>query len=399
LSIKNQLRFLAAETGHGLALKLTAFAARAALLVAVLPNLVDGELAQYMFLTTVALLGSRVLLLGLDLELPLAIRGDTKKARDLSPGLLLGWLLTLCAIVLFTIQQDVVTATLILTFSLTSNQFLGGTIRTLSPQSFERLTNIPILIFTAAAIFFKADIAITLLLLRSATIIVVQVFVALRLQVLGLPTRERITYLCAELKSGLRAGWRKLLSSLTLRAALRGFILWPKAIQSAALSDGIAFAVAAGDAIYQLGMVFANRRYAALAKQSDVQASDVKATLQNGFLLTALLVVVGITGIYCAQWVNLLPAITPVAVLVQAVFFYAVLCLFTLTQFVTWTLRAHDWVAILAQLTLLLVQGIVCWILPIGMWLGSAAIAGLIITAILGRLALGNATHPAGKEP
>ena len=57
------------------------------------------------------------------------------------------------------------------------------------------------------------------------------------------------------------------------------------------------------------------------------------------------------------------------------------------------------WVAILAQLTLLLVQGIVCWILPIGMWLGSAAIAGLIITAILGRLALGNATHPAGKEP
>ena len=388
MRLADQLRGVLYETGHGLTLKLAAFGARALLLVMVLPNLLSGELAEYMFFTTVALLAARIVLAGVDLELPLSIRGDRNNARELSAGILFGWLCTALAGILFLYRGDLVSATLLLTFSLASNQFLGGTVRTLSPQSFERLINIPMLIFTAAAIFFGADTAIALLVVRALAGLVVQFGVAIHQRVLSRPSRQNIARLGAKLKLSLKSGWRKLLSNLSLRGALRGFILWPKAMQSVALSDSIAFAVAVGDVVYQLGMVFSNRRYAVLANQDKVAAGDIRSTAQAGFLLSILIIVPGIAVIYVADYFGLLPALTSASMLTQAVIFYSIMCLFSLMQFIAWTLRAHDWVAIFSQLGLLVLQGIICWLLPLEAWFSAAATGALVITAILGSLSL-----------
>ncbi len=393
MRLADQLRSVLSETGHGLTLKLAAFGARALLLVAVLPNLLAGELAEYMFFTTIALLASRVLLLGIDLELPLAIRGERDKARDFSPGILLTWLCTVLAGALFLYRPDVASATLVLTFSLASNLFLGGTVRTMSPQSFERLINIPMLIFTAAAILLGADTAVVLLIARALAGLLVQIIVAIHQRVLCPPTRKHFALLATELKISLKSGWRKLLSNLSLRSALRGFILWPKALQSVALSDSIAFAVAVGDVVYQLGMVFANRRYAVLARQTEVNSGDIKSTVEAGFLLSIVIIAAGIGSVYLADYSGLLPVIASASILSQSVIFYSILCLFSLMQFMSWTLKAHDWVAICSQLGLLVLQGIICWLLPIEVWFSAAAIGALCITALLGSLALRSARN------
>ena len=281
-----------------------------------------------MFCTTIALLASRALLLGLDLELPLAIRGDEERAKVYAPGITIGWLATLFAGVWFLCARDLAAATALLTCSLVSNLFLGGTVRTLLPHSFERLINIPMLLFTAAAIVLQTETAVVLLCLRSIAALMVQVPIAVHHNVVVAPSVHRLHAIVSALREAIKSGWRKLISSLSMKSALRGFILWPKAAQSLALSDSIAFAVAVGDAVYQLGMVFANRRYALLSKQDSITANEIRATGGSGLVLSLIIIAAGIIAVYAANAFELIPALTTPMILNQAIIFYSLLCLF-----------------------------------------------------------------------
>ncbi|MBT77585.1 MAG: hypothetical protein CL798_05295, partial [Chromatiales bacterium] len=79
--------------------QLGSFSARLLFLLFVLPFLPSGELARYLFITSVAVLCGRVLLLGLDGELPLVVRGEIGRARAFFPLILVGWcLLSLIAL-------------------------------------------------------------------------------------------------------------------------------------------------------------------------------------------------------------------------------------------------------------------------------------------------------------
>ena len=62
-------------------------------------------------------------------------------------------------------------------------------------------------------------------------------------------------------------------------------------------------------------------------------------------------------------------------------------------QFITWNQRAHDWTAIGAQLALFVGQGLICLWLPQSLWFGAASAGAVIITLMLGTLALNTARN------
>ncbi|MEC9375728.1 MAG: hypothetical protein VYA80_05075 [Pseudomonadota bacterium] len=383
MRIFDQLRELFSETRDGLKLKLASFLARALLLVAVLPNMLPGELANYMFAATVGLIGGRAILLGVDLELPLSISGLIEKARKFSLGILLCWLLILIAFIVFLIRKDINSAILLLVLTIASNQFLAGTVRTLSPSSFERLINIPMLIFAGAALILQSKTATELLILRALAGCVVQLIVAFQQQILAAPSTNNFKILISEIIKSLQSSWSKLLGSLSLRGALRGFILWPRSFESSNLSDTIAFAVAIGDAIYQLGMVFANRRYSIMAKQPNIKIEDLISNLQTGLALNLIMVILGITSVYALDQGSLLPNYSNISVINQSILFYSIMCLFSLMQFVSWVSYINNWVTIFPQLFLLIAIGIICALSPLKIWFGLASIVAFAVTFCL----------------
>lgn len=387
MGIARIINQLAREMGHGLLLKIASFAARAMLLVAVLPFMLPGELAAYMFATTIALLAARMLLLGIDLEIPLKIAGSLTEARKFASGLWVNWLLTIAAAALAFTAGGELWVTAFLTLTLASNLLLGGMVRTISPASFEQLTNIPMLIFAAAAISLQLEISNALLLTRAIAGLFVQTIIAARQQVIAKPSAEGCRFIAGELRQSLRAGWRKLLSNLSSRGLLRSFVLWPKAIQSVGLSDAIAFAVAIGEAVYQLGMVFANRRYAALANTVVVQRSELRLTFKLGASLTLVLSLIGCAGVFILTRFQWLPDDSNPYVLIQAMLFYAAMCIFSLAQFVAWTLRTHDWTAIISQLLLFLAIGVVILTFSETLWFALGTAGALLISGILMRAA------------
>ena len=252
MSLLEHLSHLISESLHGGFWKIAALGARGAFLLSVLPRLPEGELALYVFISASSLLGSRTMLLGLEDEVPLAVRGECERAAPLTLLVMLGWIGALCAGLLLAAYPIVPLAVAMMSLSLASGLLVGGLARTISPAAFEQMMNLPWLLFAALALLPSIDSALELAVLMSACSILIQIVLTTRLQLLHLPSLESIGMVAGSLRASLTTSWVKLVSNLSILGAMRAFVLWPKVIVMLPLLDSIAFTIAWGEAFWQL---------------------------------------------------------------------------------------------------------------------------------------------------
>ncbi len=368
--------------------QLGSFSARLLFLLFVLPFLPSGELARYLFITSVAVLCGRVLLLGLDGELPLVVRGEIGRARAFFPLILVGWcLLSLIALTGtgFEYGRWFLFAGL-LGLASAIGLYLGGIIRTISPADFERLQNVPWIIFGVATLSGKFTSAADLTVLRVVCLVAAQVFIVFKLRVYGLLSVTGMLQLFMQLRGSLGKGWDKLISNLTLVGIMRGFILWPAILPVAPVMDDLAFAVACGEALWQLGMVFAHRRYAHYSTGSDKNAEQGRGAVSSSVVLVIILVGASLVVIGLANAIAIFPKSQSVWLVSQAAVFYPMLCGYCVLRFLLWSIRKHEWLIIAVQVGIIILQGILVFFVDSVYWMSAAAIAtffGLIMLSIL----------------
>jgi len=246
---------------------------------------------------------------------------------------------------------------------------LGGLIHSLSPAKFERLLYLPWLLFGVFAITQLFTDAGELVLLRSLTLLAAQIVILWQCGLIVSPRLIGFPALFRTIKRAFRNSWSKLASNVSMIAILRGFIIWPGLFFSLEDLDKIAFAVACGEALWQLGMVFGNREYARYAVEAVVPSEVVKTIA----VLAGMLCGFAWLAIWTATEIGIFPASQSPNLLVVAALFYAVLCGYSSLRFLLWSQRRFE--TGIFYLQTLIISGQVALVVLVDppLWFGFAA--------------------------
>jgi len=375
------------ESLHGGFWKLAAFSARGIFLVMVLPRLPQGELAEYVFISTCAILVSRLLLFGLEDEVPLVVRGHRGVAGRFFPVVALGWLLAVVVATWLFLSGESIAAIGLLSVATATGLFLAGLIRTFDPAAFEQLMNLPWIVFTGFALTRRFSTGIELAALMSASMLIIQVSYVIRLQVYRIGPEADSSALAERLWGGVVRGWIKLVSNLILIGAMRAYILWPKVLPSVPLLDSVAFALAWGEAFWQLGMVVVHRRYAAYSRTDQRLPRSADHVITTAGMLFAVVALGGGVATWAAFALGLLPANLELSIVAQSVALFSLMTSFWLLRYFLWAQRQHEFGIIAIQLVLFLAQGAAAWLLVPQVWFASATGMMVIANILIGILA------------
>ncbi|MEL6368575.1 MAG: hypothetical protein AAFR75_01860 [Pseudomonadota bacterium] len=358
------------EVGHGVALKGIAMVSRLGFLLGVAPNLVSGELSEYVYLGTIALLLGRVLSFGVDEQLPLAVGGNRERAGPwsrLSERILVVQIFAL--VVCFLMPSDVLIVWL-LTLCYVNLGLMGGQLRTVRITGAERLRDLHWVLFLAGSLALSASNASTLLMIMAASLVLVQLLEAvvsrigrLSLEGNGLPRLGDYTTL-------LSLSWKKLVAGAILILILRAVVVWPRGLGLSINLDALAYALLIGEAFWQTAMVLVHRRYArycALPESGRGPSilGDLPRTsmLIGGYTLVAALAVLGlafgdvsIAGF--ADWVDT----------AQVVVFFGIVTAFLLIRYALWVIVDFSWNLTLLEALTVVGQVIAIATLPMMYW-------------------------------
>lgn len=366
------------------------FSARLLFLLFVLPFLPSGELARYLFITSIAVLCGRILLLGLDSELPLVVRGEVCRARSFFPVIMIGWSsLILIALVGAGYKNGnwFLYASL-LGLASAIGLYLGGVIRTISPAGFEKLQNLPWIIFGIATLSGRYSTAENLTVLRVVCLVAAQVLIVLMLRVYGKFSVSGMLRLFMQLQRSIGKGWSKLISNLTLIGIMRGFILWPAILPVAPVMDDMAFAVACGEALWQLGMVFAHRRYVHYSLDPGLSSLQGSGAVSSSVVMVIAFICVTLATIGLANVFSVFPKAQSSWLVSQAAIFYPMLCGYCVLRFLLWSIRRYEWLIISIQVGIIILQGIFIFFMDPIYWMSASAIAALLGFMVLAIVAV-----------
>ncbi len=374
------------ESLHGGLWQSASFASRLLVLILVLPFLPSGELASYVFATSIAVLVARLLLLGLDDELPLVVRADYSRAKQLFPIVLIFWMLLPLIVGAGIFSGSWLPYAVLLGTTGATGLYVSGVVRTLSPADFERLQNLQWILFGLLAVTHLFSTAESLIVLRSACAVSTQLLIVFKQRLFSIPSWSSMSKLLAELWSSAQHSWYKLASNLSLVGAMRGYILWPAVLSSGPRLDTVAFAVACGEALWQMGMVFAHRRYARFSEVRDAVVSEGKSVIASAFVLVGALSLVVLSGIFGVEYLGWFPSAHSSRMVAEAALFYILLAGFCLLRFLLWSVRRFEWTVIGILVAIISVQGAIVYSLEPDYWFPGATVACLIALAMISGL-------------
>ena len=376
---------LLSDSVHGGMLKALALAARLTFFVLVVPYLLAGELAVYVFVNSTALIAATVLIFGLNEELPRVIEGDYAEAHPY-----LFWFyslsgVSLVCIVLAVLVPGTITACVLLSVTLLAGRFLGGIVRSIDPAIHERLQNLPWVLFVGVTAITRPEMGAELIVTMACCMNVVQwlsLYQARSHRSDGIDYKPRYS-LGALWKMALHQGSTRLLSNLFLLGFMRGLVLWPVWIGLGADLDEVAFAIAIGGVVSQFGLIPANRAYSRWCRLNPQYRGEWKKAIYSGLVLGLGLATVCLLGLLAVNWLGLLPPqVQSLPLLIQALVFFALMPAFRFVRYLSWSRGLlGSWIAILTGVMFLLVGAIV-WFVPLDYWFITAA-AVLIIGFVL----------------
>ncbi len=367
--VSKQISGLANELAHGAALKGLALLARALFLIYVAPRLVVGELAHYVFLSSVAAIASRALLFGLEEQLPLVIAGSKARATKFLgfSQSLLSLQIVLVAGALVT-GSDIVAAALLASCYVTTSYLAGG-LRTVRVEGAERLRDLHWVVFVALALLPVAWSAQQLLLLICASLMSVQLTEVRLNRLQGMVSSVRFSAIVVELAGTIKGSWRKLLAGITILALVRGIILWPKSLTIDVMLDDIAYALMLGEAFWQTAMVIVYRRYATYCNLGSSASADIQRDCRRvifgilGYTALAALAVyaIGLAGVVIGEFSEWVTAATMVC-------FFGGMASYILIRYAIWVVKDFDWLLLALELFLLALQVVTVLMLPVSVW-------------------------------
>ena len=326
-SLGKALKQLARDSIHGGALKTLALISRLAFFALIIPALPSGELGTYVYINSVALIASVVLIFGLNDELPRLIRGDPHRARAYLP--MNRWLILLALLIVaaMLVAPSVWLGTILFSTTLVAGRFFSGIVRSVDPATHERVQNLPWILFIIVAVGLGLDSAFELILARCALILLLVVYGAWLMRTRAVNgTTTAIATLPALAKRAWEHGVWKLLTNVCLLGLMRGPVLLPVWLGLGTDLDTIAFCVAVGEVIVQFALIPINRAYAAWCREIPTQLHDWNQAILFSVLLSAATALVAIVAAQAAYTLGLMPGQAPeVVAFWPAIVFYALM--------------------------------------------------------------------------
>lgn len=376
-SARNTLR----DARHGAALKVFAVGCRAAFLFVIAPRLGSGELAEYVFLASVAAVLGRLIGLGLEEQLPLIVGGKTSEARLFTPivNMLITLQLVLTSIYLASPSAQVATALLTICYVTTS--FLAGLIRTIRVTGAERLRDLHWPIFFCLCLFPIQWTAVQLVALLASALMALQLLEIALNNVSGISHKISLRHArqaIALVRIGVRRSSLKLLSGANTLLLARALVLWPNLVTTHQNLDELAYAILLGEAFLQTAMIIVYRKYAAYCATHD----SVSQILSNG--ISTVLLLCGYAAVCSLFIFGIGAADVEIAgfsaweTVAWLIIYFGCLAAYILLRYLVWIHRDFDWFLTLAEVVFVLVQGAVVYILPPELWPRIVALLALL---------------------
>ena len=365
---------LFSDSVHGGALKIFALLARLAFLIVIIPSLASGELASYVFINSMSVIVAILAIMGLNEDLPRVVAGDIEKTRPF-----LFWFpaiqcLLALSIGIFLLSRSMIGACVILSIALFSGRYVVGLVRSIDARIAERQSNIPWIIFLTVTLALGLDTSLDLILTMAIALTVVQwyAYFYMRQRLTPETITNRIS-LKGLIHHGLQHGLSRMLSTICLIGAVRGFVLWPVWLDLPYDIDQIAFAITASAIVTEFGQIPVFRSYARWCRTKDFSTSQVRQALQNGIAIFVVLMTLSTTGVYLIKYLGFMPPqFHSTAILLQAIAAAALLPTFHLLRYLSLSKNIMlSWLTIMA-LTLFLAAGLTTIIFPIEYWFAVA---------------------------
>jgi hypothetical protein len=266
-----------------------------------------------------------------------------------------------------------------------ASRFVGGVVRSVDPAVYERLQNLPWVLFITCAVALRLDNAFDLLIARAASTLLVTCYC---LYSLGRQTHDGAKSpplaLPALFRRALSHGTTKLVSNLSLLGISRAPVLLPVWLAMDADLDPVAFAVAVGEIVVQFGLIPANRAYAAWCKEPPMKLRDWYHAITLSLLLAAALAGLSIVTLLIANALQMLPEQAPDnAMLTQALVLYALVSAFYALRYLVWARGVLEYRIVVLSVGMLggCAVAIVC--VDISMWFAACAAIAFIGFAAL----------------
>lgn len=376
---------LTRDSVHGGLLKSFALFSRLLFFVLVVPVLQSGELTVYIYISSIALIIAIIAIVGMNDELPRIISGDAGIARSFFRSCIGLNVVVMLLLAAMFVWPSVPLGIALFGFATIASRYVGGVVRSVDPAAYERLQNLPWVLFIIGAVALRLDNAFDLLLARAAATVLVTWYC---LFALGSQTKDGTKAtpiaLSTLFRRALSHGTTKLLSNLSLLGISRAPVLLPVWLAVEADLDPVAFAVAVGEIVVQFGLIPANRAYAAWCRQPPVKLRDWYYAITLSLLLAAGLAGLSIVILMIASALQMLPEQAPGnTMLAQALVFYALVSAFYSLRYLIWARGVLERRIVLLSAGMLAGCAVAIVYVDIGVWFAAcAAVAFTGFTAL-----------------
>ncbi|MCB1521830.1 MAG: hypothetical protein KDJ37_14830 [Hyphomicrobiaceae bacterium] len=275
---------------HGIGLRFIALLAKFAFLMLIVPMLPDQVYAQYLFLFTMALIVARVLSLGAEEHLPIMVGRDQGLAESYMPLFVISSVAAVVAAGAHIATGEIYLIIAAVVAQLAAGWVLGGLVRSHAPHVFERLLNLPVVIFVAACFVWPPTSLSQLFLYYFATGLLVQLAIAANAGAFRRGRFDRMTTAIPALLNSLLPGLAKTTSNILVVMNSRAPVVLPGLMLGVVVSDATALAVSIAEAVWQIGMVISMRNYAAYCR-GEAGLRRMKITCAASFTALVLLAI------------------------------------------------------------------------------------------------------------
>jgi hypothetical protein len=367
------------EVRHGARLKVLAIGSRGIFLLFVASRLAPGELTDYVFLSSIAILGARLLCFGLEEQLPLVISGNPQKAARLNPAINLLLVMEIAlSLALSTRPTDVVLATALLMICYTTTSLMVGILRTVRIVGAERLRDLHWIVFVTILLAPFAWTAVDMLALLSASLITVQLLEVVLNRHKELRAEASLRDAAVRLLTYAKISWRKVLAAASILAIVRGIILWPKALGFDIELDNVAYALLLGEAFMQTAMILVYRRHAAYCSDR----SNPTAMFRNGVItavaITGYSLLAASTALLLSFLGVSLAGFSAWGEVALMIIFFGSLASYVLFRYIVWVIRDFDWALAGLEMLWFASQGVIILYLPASSWTPTLAAISLL---------------------
>ncbi len=374
------------DAAHGLALKASAFIARAAFVLIVVPDLLVGELASYAFINATGVLIAMVLILGLNVELPRIIGDDFTIARHFFPWFYFVELISLGFFAAAVFVGGELAAIGFFSVTILGGRLLSGILRSIDAEYMERIQNLPWILFMAASLLVRPTTAFELINWMAISMHVVFIFSIIHASLTHPRSQEHHAYptlLSLTRKGLLRGGIWLQISNLGLVGLQRGLILWPVWLGLELDLDEIALLLLVGGMFLQFGLIPVHRSYSRWCRKRPSDPGEWKMAVYTGVMLSIVLFLTYILALLVVNKFGFgIEQIPSFGVAAQAAIFFSLMPLLLLLRYFLWSLGLLEKEIAWISIGLFLTVGVVVYSLPAEIWFLAAAIPLLLVSGL-----------------